>query len=260
MPLLLTSDGVALHHERSGAAGAPAVVLLHGLGSDAAGYDALVAAIGDRLDVARLDLRGHGRSEPLADPARYGWFGRAALDVVELCDALGWEAPGLAGGSLGAAVATATARGWPERVGRLALMGPAITAGPDLGNPVVAGFLAGVQDAGLLGLLDAVVAANPDVLPAAALAEARANYARQDDAAMRACCAALSRAVLLDSLDDLAQVRAPALVVAQHGDLLHPFAIAEQYAAHLPQAVLLEAPDALADPARLANLLVDWFA
>src|SRR5215470_15774977 len=106
---LVTSDGVRLHYVLSGPDDAPRLVLMHGLGSDGAGSDALIEGIADRLHVARLDLRGHGGSEALTDPAQYDWFARPAADVVELMDALGWDDAGVAGGSLGAATATAVA-------------------------------------------------------------------------------------------------------------------------------------------------------
>lgn len=132
MPDLRTSDGVRLHYEVDGPPSAPPVVLLHGLGSDGGADQSLVDAIGDRLRVVRLDLRGHGRSEPLTDPGRYGWFGRAAADVRELLDELGLATAALQGGSLGAAVAIATVLAHPDRVRTLGLSSPAIGAGDAL--------------------------------------------------------------------------------------------------------------------------------
>ena len=106
MPDLETSDGVRLHWEASGS---PACARRCSCSTASAPTrsrsTALAAAVGDRLHLVRLDLRGHGRSEPLTDPARYGWFDRAAADVVELLDVLGWDRPVVVGGSLGAAVA-----------------------------------------------------------------------------------------------------------------------------------------------------------
>ena len=204
VPELLTSDGARLHYVRSGPDDAPRAVLLHGLGSDAAGYDALVTAIGERVEVARIDLRGHGRSEPLTDPERYGWFGRAAADVVEVMDDLGWDDAAVAGGSLGAATAVAVALGYPERVRRLGVIAPAFAAGEGGGNDAAQGLFALVQAGGFASVLD-VLESLPEPPPAALLDEARANWGRQDDAAMRACVTALSDAVLLDDIADLAR-------------------------------------------------------
>lgn len=257
---ITTSDGVRLHYVRTGDVHVPRLVLLHGLGSDSVADDPLAAAIGARLSLARLDLRGHGGSEPLTDPARYGWFGRAARDVVELMDALGWEDATVSGGSLGAATAVATALAFPGRVRALGVCGPAIGAGLRLGNPVAVGFMDGVVEHGLVPLLEQLAAAMPEVLPAAELAQARANYRRQDDAAMRACVAALRDAQLLGSFEELRAITVPALVVGRRGDLLHPWELACEFAAHLPNARLVEddGPEPLyLRPDAFADLLVD---
>jgi len=261
VPDLETSDGVRLHWTETGTPGAPPLLLLHGLGSDSEASDALAAAIGDRLHVVRLDLRGHGRSEPLHDPARYGWFDRAAADVIELCDALGWERPTIMGGSLGAAVATATVLGHPGRASRLVFMAPALGAGPGLDNPAAVGFMQGVQALGLVGLLDQLLAGLPDLLDPSTSASVRANYARQDDEAMRACCTALATAVLVDDLDRLTAITQRALVVGRRGDPLHPFEMAEAYARRLPDPRLVEDTETVPfdqRPDDLADLLVGF--
>jgi pimeloyl-ACP methyl ester carboxylesterase len=254
------SDGVVLRSVTTGGPDAPRLVLLHGLGSDSEAFDPLATAVGERLHVVRLDLRGHGRSRPLTDPSQYGWFERAAADVIELLDELGWDAATVAGGSLGAAVTCATALAYPARVARVGFLSPAIGAGPGFGNPVAAGFMQGVQALGLVGLLDQLLTAMPDALTPEAQREVRAAYGRQDDASMRACCAALEQAVLVDDLARLGAITQPALVVGHHGDPLHPFEMAEAYAAHLPDArLVVEGPGTeLDDVGAFADLLVDF--
>jgi pimeloyl-ACP methyl ester carboxylesterase len=233
-------------------------VLLHGLGSDGRGSDALVEHVGDRLQIARLDLRGHGASEPLDDPARYDWFARPAADVVELLDALDWDDAAVAGGSLGAATATAVALAYPERVRRLGVFTPAFGAGRGSGNDAAQAFFGMVAEHGLLGVLE-VLESMPD-MPAELLDQARTNWSRQDDAAMRACVTALTDAVLVDELDDLARVDVPVLVVGHHGDALHPWSLAEAYAGALPNSRLVAfESSADATPERMATSLVDFF-
>jgi len=256
---LTTSDGVRLHYVLSGPDDAPRLVLLHGLGSDGLGSAALVDGLGDRLHVARLDLRGHGASEPLTDPAQYGWFARPAADVVELMDALGWDDASVAGGSLGAATATAVALAYADRVRRLGVFAPAFGAGQGAGNEVAHGFFGAVAEKGLLGVLE-LLESLPD-MPENVLEEARTNWSRQDDAAMRACVTALADAVLLDDLDELARVDVPALVVGHRGDQLHPWSLAEAYAEALPNARLVGfESSAAASPVPMAELLGDFFA
>jgi 3-oxoadipate enol-lactonase len=261
VPELLTSDGVRLHYTCSGPDDAPRLVLLHGLGSDGAAGDEVIDALGERLHVARLDLRGHGLSEALVDPAKYEWFGRAAADVVELMDRLGWDDATVAGGSLGAATAVAVALAYPDRLRRLGVFAPAFGAGPDAGNPMAHTFFTNVASMGLMGVLD-VLESLPEPLPRHVIEDARRNWSRQDDAAMRACVTALADAVLLDDLADLDHVDVPALVVGHHGDLLHPWELAESFAANLPHARLVGfdssadvTPEAMAD--LLANFVTD---
>ncbi|MGZ8764673.1 MAG: alpha/beta fold hydrolase [Acidimicrobiia bacterium] len=261
MPDLETSDGVGLRWVTTGSQDAPPLLLLHGLGSDGEAFDAVAAAIGDRLHLVRLDLRGHGRSEPLTEPERYGWFDRVATDVIELCDALGWDRPVLVGGSLGAAVTTATVLAHPDRVARVGLIAPAIGAGVGLDNAVAVGFMQGVQALGLVGFLDQLVAGMPEMLDPDSLELVRASYGRQDDAAMRACCASLAAAVLVDDLDRLTTITQPALVVGRRGDPLHPFEMAEAYASRLPDCRLVEDTGATPfdqRPGDLADLLVGF--
>jgi pimeloyl-ACP methyl ester carboxylesterase len=119
----------------------------------------------------------------------------------------------------------------------------------------------GVQALGLVGLLDQLVTGMPEMLDPASLGQVRANYGRQDDAAMRACCAALADAVLLDDLDRLATITVPSVVVGRRGDPLHPFTMAEAYAARLPDCRLVEDAEATPldqRPADLADLLVGF--
>src|SRR5690348_9682354 len=60
----LCGTGLLLHHEIHGRADspAPAVVLLHGLGSRAADWRPQVPVFGERHRVVSVDLRGPGRS------------------------------------------------------------------------------------------------------------------------------------------------------------------------------------------------------
>ncbi len=252
---LLTTDGVRLHALLSGPSAAPRLLLLHGLGSDAASQQPVIDAIGDRLRVCAPDLRGHGRSDPLTDPSRYGWFDRAAADVLELADRLGWDHCAIAGGSLGAATSIAAVLEAPDRFGALGLLAPALGAGRAGEIPAVAFLLEGIRTHGLIGFLDWLVASAPGMLPAEVEAEARASWCRQDDAAMRACATALAGAVLVDSLETLRAIRQPTVVVAHRGDPLHPWDFAVALAGLVPNATLA-ADDVLDDPVRLAEVLV----
>ena len=102
---------------RRGGAGAPALLLLHGLGATGAVWDRLVRLLPDAWPGTWIvpDLPGHGRSVALP---RYS-FGGLAAEVARLVEP---ETPLVAfGHSLGGAVALTLGSGWfdcrPSAVG-----------------------------------------------------------------------------------------------------------------------------------------------
>lgn len=102
---------------RGKALGAPRVLALHGWLDNAASFVPLAARL-PRLDIAALDLPGHGASAHLPPAADYTMvaFARAAFAAA---DALGWERFALLAHSLGGAVASVMAAACPQRVERL---------------------------------------------------------------------------------------------------------------------------------------------
>jgi pimeloyl-ACP methyl ester carboxylesterase len=95
-------DGVSLHARDWGGDGA-AVVLLHGLASNARIWDGVAQRLaGAGLRVAALDLRGHGESE---QPTGGYDFATVCRDLDAALAALEVERPVLAGHSWGANVA-----------------------------------------------------------------------------------------------------------------------------------------------------------
>jgi len=105
---------------RSGQAGAPRVLALHGWLDNAASFVPLAPLLGE-IELVALDLPGHGASAHLPPAADYTLVAsaRAALAVA---DALGWTRFAVLGHSMGAASATLLAAAAPERVQRLALI------------------------------------------------------------------------------------------------------------------------------------------
>jgi 3-oxoadipate enol-lactonase len=83
---------------QEGRAGAPAVLLAHGLLSDHRMWDRVVELVSRDFSVLRYDLRGHGRSN--APPAPYT-MAQLADDVPVLLDALGLDRVHFVGTSLG---------------------------------------------------------------------------------------------------------------------------------------------------------------
>ncbi len=102
---------------RSGEAGAPRVLALHGWLDNAASFLPLSQHLRG-IDLVAIDLPGHGASTHLPLPADYLLitFARAALAAA---DALGWERFALLGHSLGGVVASVMASAQPHRIERL---------------------------------------------------------------------------------------------------------------------------------------------
>jgi 3-oxoadipate enol-lactonase len=108
---------VRLAYRAWGAAGAPPLVLLHGLGEGAADWDGVAPAFARHYRVYAPELRGHGRSD---------WPGAYSVelmreDVLGFLDALGLERVDLIGHSMGGLVACLAAQQRPERVRALIL-------------------------------------------------------------------------------------------------------------------------------------------
>jgi pimeloyl-ACP methyl ester carboxylesterase len=123
-----THDGVTLAYDDLAPEGGAAetVLLVHGFASNrregwrrTGWYDALQAR-GARC--VALDLRGHGESEKLYDPAAYARE-RLAADVLALIDHLQLSSVDLVGYSLGARTAFVAAQAAPGRISRLVLGG-----------------------------------------------------------------------------------------------------------------------------------------
>ncbi len=113
-------------------AGVP-LVLLHGIGSGAASWQAQLEAFSDRYRVIAWDAPGYGGSTPLEPtmPDARDYAGALA----DFLDALEIGSCHLVGHSLGALMACAFAQRWPDRVKSLTLGDPAAgygNAAPEL--------------------------------------------------------------------------------------------------------------------------------
>jgi pimeloyl-ACP methyl ester carboxylesterase len=101
---------------RTGIAGAPKVLALHGWLDNAASFVPLAAHL-PGIELVAPDLPGHGRSAHLAPGADYSFAG-AVNAVLDIADALGWERFALLGHSMGAGIGSLLAAACPQRVAR----------------------------------------------------------------------------------------------------------------------------------------------
>jgi 4,5:9,10-diseco-3-hydroxy-5,9,17-trioxoandrosta-1(10),2-diene-4-oate hydrolase len=125
-----------LHYHEAGpaagsAAGAdgrgdgPPVVLLHGGGPGASAWSNFgrnLPVFGERFHTLMPDQPGFGQSA--APPVEGNYFTFSARALASLLDALEIEKVHLVGNSLGGGTAVRFALNYPERAGKLALMGP----------------------------------------------------------------------------------------------------------------------------------------
>jgi 4,5:9,10-diseco-3-hydroxy-5,9,17-trioxoandrosta-1(10),2-diene-4-oate hydrolase len=117
-----------LHYDEAGADAASTalpVVMLHGGGPGASGmsnFAANLPVFAERFRTLVVDQPGFGKSDK--PPVTGNYFTFAADALAGLLDELGIERVHLVGNSLGGGTAVRFAINYPERAGRLVLMGP----------------------------------------------------------------------------------------------------------------------------------------
>lgn len=103
-----------------------ALIMLHGSGPGASGWSNFKQNVGpfsQKFRVLLVDQPGWGKTDkPQMTGSRFGYIART---VKNFMDALGIERAHLVGNSMGGGVALKFALDYPERAGRLVLMGPA---------------------------------------------------------------------------------------------------------------------------------------
>src|SRR3954452_15877428 len=107
-----------VHVRLDGPPSAPALLLLHSLGTTGDIWEAQAAALSRSFRVIRPDMRGHGLTS--VTPGPYSLDGLAG-DALAVLDALGIGRAHVAGLSIGGAIAQAIAAHAPDRVRSLIL-------------------------------------------------------------------------------------------------------------------------------------------
>lgn len=113
--------GRRIAYREAGDASLPALVLLHGLGGNAAMWRRQYGALSDRFRVLGWDMPGYGGSDPLAGTPAAADFARA---LAGLLDALGIGRVCLVGQSVAALIAASFARAFPDRIRAVVLAHP----------------------------------------------------------------------------------------------------------------------------------------
>lgn len=126
-------SGVGMHYYYAGRRGAP-MVLIHGRGSSAETWFALMPLLSKEFLVYAPDLPGFGRT-PLAPEGTN--IKTHVLYLKRFIDALGYPHVSLVGNSLGGWIATSFAIEYPERVERLYLLNSAGLRRESMHSPYV---------------------------------------------------------------------------------------------------------------------------
>jgi len=220
------------------------VVLLHGLtmtAGQAFPHTTLLESAGFR--VVSFDARGHGRSEPAADPRQYG-YDVLAEDLGAVMDAFGIERAVLAGISMGGHTALRLALERPHRSAALAVVSPAFDPEdhPNEENVAEADALAeGVRERGVDGFMAALRVPAGSSRESAGVRAAHSLLRRRlrehhDLGAVGDAVRANLRARPFDDFATLSAVGGPVLVVGTRDELdpRHPYELARAYARAIP--------------------------
>lgn len=230
-------DGARLGFSRRGH-DAFGVIVLHGQLGDRRVVQPLIEAVEGRTVVAP-DLRGRG-STLCRDVGFHTWH-RYTEDVVSLLDALELEAVVLAGVSLGAGVAIATALAHPHRVDGLVLWASPYRGARNgwseeqrlVQGPVVETARRVLEEG------DEVLR-QPD-------GEIAPRWRRHDPQSVAAALIGLGWSQPFSDLEELAAIAAPVIVIPG-ADVLHAPEIAHHYLDALPRASLgRSSPAVIAD-------------
>ncbi len=127
----------------------PALVLLHGIGSQAASFSTLLPHLDPALRVVAWNAPGYGKSTPLAQDWPVAADYSRALE--RLLDALGLERVTLLGHSLGTLMGASFAAARRERVARLILAAPALGHGVPRGGTLSSAAQSRIDDLQRLG-------------------------------------------------------------------------------------------------------------
>jgi 3-oxoadipate enol-lactonase/4-carboxymuconolactone decarboxylase len=235
--MFIDIKGLTVHVQLAGPPGAPALLLLHSLGTNLHVWDAQAETFASGFRVVRMDLRGHGLTSVAPGPYTIGGM---AEDAVAVMDALGIERFHLAGLSIGGLIAQAVALQNPSRVASLILCDTARAIPPP--EPWHA-RAAEVRAHGMASVVDAVLArwVTP---PNADTPRARGLHAMLLATNPEGYAGAAEAIAALPLGEGALKITAPTLVLVGDQDIPTPPEAAEALAAAIPGAKLVKIPDA----------------
>lgn len=268
MPFL-SHDELRFHFMDRGQ-GTP-VVFQHGVGGDTERIFAQIE-VPPGFRLLGMDCRGHGRTQPLGDPAKLG-FDQFSNDVLVLLDHLSIQRAVVGGTSMGAAVALNFAVRFPHRLLGLALLRPAWLDAP---NPANARLFAEIArllrlsgpSAGLEQFKKSELYANIANVSADSAASLLALFSDGRAMETASCLERIPQDAPVRNRNEWRSIAVPTLVMATDRDPIHPLAYARSLADLIPHAHWRELPPKSTDLARylvelrlaLGDFLLEHFA
>ncbi|MDE8343057.1 MAG: 3-oxoadipate enol-lactonase [Acidocella sp.] len=256
MPVFLRVNDLNIHVLTDGPPGAPPLVLLHSLGTNAHIWDSQAAELARSFRVIRPDLRGHGLTAGTPGPYSMDLFAR---DLVGLLDALGVGQAHIGGVSIGGMIAQAFAATHSARVASLILCDTAMAILP-AENWILRA--AKVRAEGIAAIEEAVIAnwVTPGFLAAPETAGLRAMLLRTPAESYAASCEAIAAADLSAST---AALQVPTLVIVGAQDKPTPVASAQALHNAIAGSSLVMVPDAahiptVEKPAEITRAIVNF--
>ena len=224
--------GTVFHVCEDGPPGAPALLLLHSLGTTMEIWAPQLQALARQYRVVRMDLRGHGLSGVTA-----GDYSMASLaaDAMAALDALGIAAAHVAGVSIGGRLCLELAANYPDRVLSIIPCDTGFVSGPPERWVT---RMDGVRQGGMAAVQDAVMA-NWVIDPGLASSRALLRMLlRTDPVGYLGCSAALRDAAMPGPIG------CPTTVVVGEADPSSPVAKSQEIHAAIPGSSLVVIPGA----------------
>ena len=230
----LSIRGFDLDYDIAGGGTQPPLIWGHGLTSSrgiAAAYPLLdLTSIESERAVVRYDARGHGMSSVIQDPSKGSWA-ELAQDQIGLINHLDYDHVVVGGVSMGAGTALHAALELRERLDKMVLVIP--PTGWEERAPQIELYEQMARVVEGKGP-KALIAASADMAPpdpyvgTSEHADRRAGSLGSADPARLAACFRGAAFADLPSLNDIATIATPTLVLAWSGDPGHPVSTAER--------------------------------
>lgn len=240
LPALQTAANIT--YRESGRSDAPALMLLHGIGSTSAGWRLQYEPLGRQFRVIAWDAPGYGGSKPLSGEAPS--IDAYAQTLANLMDSLGVEQAILGTNSWGTPTAVAFARLYPQRVRALILGGPAAGHGSlprEEREQRTAARLARVKELGMKKMREEDAA---DLVAPGTRAEVIEWITGAEGLSLEGYAQAARMLAAADVPRDIVSVQCPVKIVCGEKDTrTPPAANARRIAAATPNATLLMVPN-----------------